>query len=406
MHPSVRGFFRKVQLKLQKFAFLDLTIGIIDNIFMSMGSFFEFYFQHQNGIIESLLILVVVITLYVGFRALFSSGGEGVGGDLGQLEETLKKLLEQKTESGADPAMLVQAQAAQEQLRVQVEQLKKELVEKEARLADSSANAGAGLDVDERKKLDGQIKELQNKLAEYEIISEDIADLSHFKEENVRLKKELETVRQGGGPAPAAAVPTPVAAAAPVAEVIASAPVAAAPAPAAEPTPAAAAAASDIIDDDIMAEFARAVEAQKKTTEEGGEAVAVASVEAAAELPQETPAAAVKVEPVIEAAAPAAPAAAAVKVEPVIEAAAPAAAVAEKSASEDSAVMGQMDIDKMLSEADTIPEESEATLNALEAALDADKLLAEASEFEGPHAEEEKLMGDFEEFVKKEGTNS
>jgi Skp family chaperone for outer membrane proteins len=114
----------------------------------------------------------------------------------------------------------------------------------------------------------------------------------------------------------------------------------------------------------------------------------------------------VKVEPVIEAAAPAAPAAAAVKVEPVIEAAAPAAAVAEKSASEDSAVMGQMDIDKMLSEADTIPEESEATLNALEAALDADKLLAEASEFEGPHAEEEKLMGDFEEFVKKEGTNS
>ncbi len=352
-----------------------------------MGSFFEFYFQHQNGIIESLLILVVVITLYVGFRALFSSGGEGVGGDLGQLEETLKKLLEQKTESGADPAMLVQAQAAQEQLRVQVEQLKKELVEKEARLADSSANAGAGLDVDERKKLDGQIKELQNKLAEYEIISEDIADLSHFKEENVRLKKELETVRQGGGPAPAAAVPTPVAAAAPVAEVIASAPVAAAPAPAAEPAPAAAAAASDIIDDDIMAEFARAVEAQKKTTEEGGEAVAVASVEAAAELPQETPAAAVKVEPVIEAAA-------------------PAAAVAEKSASEDSAVMGQMDIDKMLSEADTIPEESEATLNALEAALDADKLLAEASEFEGPHAEEEKLMGDFEEFVKKEGTNS
>lgn len=388
MLPSVGGFFRKVQLKLQKFAILDLTIGIIDNIFMSMGSFFEFYFRHQNGIIESLLILVVVITLYVGFRALFSSGGEGVGGDLGQLEETLKKLLEQKSESGADPAMLVQAQAAQEQLRVQVEQLKKELVEKEARLADSSANAGAGLDVDERKKLDGQIKELQNKLAEYEIISEDIADLSHFKEENVRLKKELEAVRQGGGSAAASAPvasasPEPVATPAPAAEV-------AAPAPAP-----AAAAGSDIIDDDIMAEFARAVEAQKKTTAEGGEAVAAASVEAVAELPLDVAA---------DSAMSSSPA-----VEPVIEAAAPvAAAVEEKSAPEEnsSAVMGQMDIDKMMSEADAIPEESEATLNALEAALDADKLLAEASEFEGPHAEEEKLMGDFEEFVKKEGTNS
>lgn len=363
-----------------------------------MGSFFEFYFRHQNGIIESLLILVVVITLYVGFRALFSSGGEGVGGDLGQLEETLKKLLEQKSESGADPAMLVQAQAAQEQLRVQVEQLKKELVEKEARLADSSANAGAGLDVDERKKLDGQIKELQNKLAEYEIISEDIADLSHFKEENVRLKKELEAVRQGGGSAAAsapvaAATPDPVATPAPAAEVAAPAPAAAA---VAEPAPApAAAAGSDIIDDDIMAEFARAVEAQKKTTAEGGEAVAVASVEAVAELPQDVAA---------DSAMSSSPA-----VEPVIEAAAPvAASVEEKSAPEEnsSAVMGQMDIDKMMSEADTIPEESEATLNALEAALDADKLLAEASEFEGPHAEEEKLMGDFEEFVKKEGTNS
>ncbi len=356
-----------------------------------MGSFFEFYFRHQNLIIESLLILVVVITLYVGFRALFSSGAESVGGDLGQLEETLKKLLEQKSESGADPAVLAQAQAAQEQLKAQVEQLKKELVEKEARLNDSTANAGAGLDVDERKKLDGQIKELQNKLAEYEIISEDIADLSHFKEENVRLKKELESVRQGGG---SVAVAAPLASSAPAvdpviqqAESVNAAPAAsAAPAPAPEP------ASGDIIDDDIMAEFARAVEAQKKTSAEAPSAAPVSSEPlAVADQPSEP-------SPVVAEVSTESPAAE--------ESVSVSAAEAESSTESDSAVMGQMDIDKMMSEADAIPEESEATLNALEAALDADKLLAEASEFEGPHAEEEKLMGDFEEFVKKEGTNS
>ena len=46
-------------------------------------------------------------------------------------------------------------------------------------------------------KLSSRIKELEAKLAEYEILEDDIADLSLYKEENARLRSELEKLKAG-----------------------------------------------------------------------------------------------------------------------------------------------------------------------------------------------------------------
>lgn len=53
----------------------------------------------------------------------------------------------------------------------------------------------SGADLAELNELKSRIKELQVKLAEYEIIEDDIADLSLFKDENKKLKVELERLR-------------------------------------------------------------------------------------------------------------------------------------------------------------------------------------------------------------------
>jgi hypothetical protein len=52
-----------------------------------------------------------------------------------------------------------------------------------------------------------QLEELQARLTEYEIIEDDIADLTQFKEENKRLKEMLATMQAGGASTQSAAQP-------------------------------------------------------------------------------------------------------------------------------------------------------------------------------------------------------
>lgn len=51
--------------------------------------------------------------------------------------------------------------------------------------------AGASADPDLIATLNGQIEQLQNRLAEYEIIAEDISEISQLRQENSELKKKL-----------------------------------------------------------------------------------------------------------------------------------------------------------------------------------------------------------------------
>lgn len=403
---------------------------------MKIDSFLNFLFKHNTTIIEVLIASVLVLLVLVALRLFLSSkepkDSSLSSGSLGDLEASLKKILEKAGGVPANSEVTAAVAAGNPEAKNLVEEinkLKEELGAKQKQVeelksnsAQNTATAAPGLSASDKEKLEAQIKELQAKLSEYEIISEDIADLSFYKEQNAKLTKELENLKSGGGPAPEAApvaaavaavvaeaaapvveappAPTPPApVAAPVATptpapaavapaVEAAAPVAAATEAApvvAEPTPAGAAEAppaENLVDDNLLAEFNAAVESQKAAHPE-----TAAAAPAAQPPPPATP--------------PAAPAA------PV---AAPAPAAEESkvasetpTAKDEAADLGDMDMEKMMAEAASITANGPdvSAEEALGTALDEEKILKEANAIGKVSPEDKKLMGDFENFVKK-----
>ncbi len=101
--------------------------------------------------------------------------------------------------------------------------------------------APAAAAVGDDSELKSKIANLEARLAEYEVIEDDLANLKRYQQENKQLKATIDMMK-GGGSAPAAS-PEPVAAAAPTpAPVPAPTPAVAAPTPAASPIAAAEAA--------------------------------------------------------------------------------------------------------------------------------------------------------------------
>ena len=192
---------------------------------------------------------------------------EETGKNISDLEETLKRVLE-NTEvkasavSGASiqatPGAAAPTAGGGDAGSGDAEVLKTELAEKEVeimnlkdQIADLEKNGGGNT-----VELETKLKDLEAKLQEYEIIEDDIANLSLYKQENAKLKQEIEALKSSGGGA--APEPAPAPAPAPVAE--------------AAPEEAPQAEEAKNTDDDIMAEFAAAVEDQKAV--ETGEAPA------------------------------------------------------------------------------------------------------------------------------------
>ena len=363
---------------------------------MAIESFLDFLFKNNTGIIETLVAIVLVTIIFLAFKSFFAKDdilAAGVG-NIADLETTLKKLLDkagQVPEVGSVGAAAGGAES--EKLIGEIESLKKELEAKKAQIDEikkatpavgADVNASAGLSDEEKAKLEAQIKDLQGKLTEYEIISEDIADLSFYKEQNAKLQKEVEAVKNvsGGttaskepvivGKAKAAAVveppevkPTPDEVPPPPPEVVPiSEPVTPSPSeiqpPVTEPAPAdpseIPADVPNEIDKDLMADFDIAVqEAEKVVAASGGrtaDAVAVNTI----------------------------------------------------SADDEAAVdLGVMDVDKIAAEVASIKEDPNITAEqALGTGLDENKLLQEASDLaKEVSGEDKKLMGQFENFVKK-----
>lgn len=297
-----------------------------------MDKFLSFWSQHNTVIIEGLVALVILSSLFLAYRSFFaksSQGGSaenGHGFDAAQLEKTLQKILENQHHSGKasskgasedlgmdldiemdsdapkgkssasaassggaseSPAEVSQLRVSLSESQQKIEVLQKQLQEAlavaEAKGAEAAASSGGapageiGINTKERDELNSKIKDLEARLAEYEIISEDIADLSRYREENDNLKKELDALKAGGvsaAPTPAApATPEPAPAAPPEPVVEAAAPAAepVATAPAGE-APAADSSESNFIDDELMKEFAAAVEGQKNLSQAASKA--------------------------------------------------------------------------------------------------------------------------------------
>lgn len=152
-----------------------------------------------------------------------------------ELEGMLKRILDQTQKLEAVPLGQLSAEGVA-QVDAQVQVLKKDLQAKEAEI-NSLKQSGNSKIGQETGALSSKIKELETKLAEYEILEDDIADLSLYKEENTRLRVELEKIKGGGAPSaapPANAAPVAEVAAPPAADIVSEF----ASAAAASPTPA------------------------------------------------------------------------------------------------------------------------------------------------------------------------
>ncbi len=300
---------------------------------MTIEHFLTIWNQYNTVIIEGLVGLIILLSLFLGYRSFFgksSAGGElGAGGNLdtAQLEKTLQKILDAQgsslKRSNGNEDMSVEAHIDEDDhgskapaaatggaASADVEKLKHTVTENQKtievlqnQLAEAqaqamsvqsgapAAEAGAGMSDAEKEDFGAKIRDLESRLAEYEIISEDIADLSRYKDENENLKSEIEALKAAGGAPAVTAAAVPEVKPAPAAEPD----VVAEPAPAAEPAVAstddmvdaalaeaaaqmapepapAEAAGSDLIDDELMKEFAAAVEGQKALDKVGEKA--------------------------------------------------------------------------------------------------------------------------------------
>jgi hypothetical protein len=213
--------------------------------------------NHNTAIIVAISIVITLLLLIYSTRIFLSDSSSGTTGinnsvDLPQIETLLKQVLEKShnVKTSAEISGASQVGSPGEDVLNQIKKLEEELKVKQAEI-EAAKNQTTGIDPEEKLKLEGRIRELEAKLTEYEIIAEDIADLSRFKEENAVLKKKIEELenatdnlsrdltRQQSASSTSTDTSSKLASASP----------------------------SDsgaTIDDDLMAEFAKAVEQQKQ----------------------------------------------------------------------------------------------------------------------------------------------
>jgi hypothetical protein len=341
-----------------------------------MDKFLDFLFKHNVLIIEGLFVFILLLISALAFYYFFSASKSGSSGahftgsdtDFEKLQVVLKQVLEKANmvtssaavatnsdsntdggSSSADSSLSSGSELGSQILNLQQEigVLKDSLTQKQKEIEtfknDNLKKTEVPASADPNQaELEVQIKELQAKLTEYEIISQDIADLTMYKDENAKLKWELKKLK-GESPAGEKTEETP-----PV--------VASAPAPA------------EVVDEAIVAPKA--------------EPVAVPAVEEPSTPPADVPLKAVASDSVVESSV----------VQPTE------ASPAEASPANAEEVKGVVDDILMAEFAAAVEEQSKGKAinhNQNKAAEDPAK----------KETEESKIMDQFEKFVKKEGSN-
>ncbi len=372
--------------------------------------------EYSAIVVPVLLILIcvtgigiLVVSMRAGKRGASASSGGGSFPDMGELEGTLKKVLESTEVRAAGVSTQVSPDGNVETVYKELpneekEQLESAIAAKEAEIEKLKSNMETLRNEAQNSSGDGElpddikakIEELEARLAEYEIIEDDIADLSMYKEENAQLKAEIEALRSSSPEAGGAEEPASIEEALaedkkveePVAEVEAEA------------------ADDGGVDDDIMAEFAAAVENQKAGDLEDADSLedeAKKKTDEPSELKAESPAESAAVDPsdsqaMVEAAMAdieASEGGSSEGTTPVAEEPESPKIMAEfaeentpsqEAAGEDSSEQDEgpaVDADAVLSELASFGEaEDSDDDNALESTLDTDKLVAEASEMD------------------------
>ena len=225
---------------------------------MSTEAFIKFFFMHINTIIfvsALITVLMIAVIAYLNLGKEHEAQGANFDGSkLGDLENLLKRMIDtaqmpkvatvtgmpvpppaapavvdnsapaptSAVSTGASPADV----AALSEAKAESQNLKNLISEKEATIAKLKSSLELAQQ-DQIKKsaaspsqqMQDKLRELEAKLAEYEIIEDDIADLTMYKEENAQLKEQIKNLMNNPGvaasapvagtPAPQAAAPTP-----------------------------------------------------------------------------------------------------------------------------------------------------------------------------------------------------
>lgn len=171
-----------------------------------IGNVINFLITYNESIIQWLILAIVLISAYLLGLMLFGKKKEETSAetkassdlDSNQLKQTLTEILAQAKTGLSTPAATAASTGG-----VSVETqtlLQKELDDSKAKMAELKValEKAQAQPTDTTNYLE-KIKELEGKLAEYEILEDDIADLSVFKEENLKLKAELEKLKLGAG---------------------------------------------------------------------------------------------------------------------------------------------------------------------------------------------------------------
>lgn len=206
---------------------------------MSLEKFLGSYVGNITTVIEWLFLSILCLVAAYLYRSLRQGGDEASSSSqLADIEKALKRVLDQvpgprpaeaaapaegeagepaadssapaPEASAADAAVqsaeLAQAKKDRDEAQLKLAQANNQI--EELKNATASAPAAGGNSSEEVKAMESRVRELEGKLSDYEIIADDIANLSLYKSENARLKDELNRMKNGGanaGAAPAAA---------------------------------------------------------------------------------------------------------------------------------------------------------------------------------------------------------
>jgi len=218
--------------------------------------------QHNTIVIQVVFSIVLLLILIYVYRLFFVNSPTSTtesSVELNEVNQKLDQLLEQQKSSGiqviekvvtsaesamaavadtmaeaSNPAELDQAKAENAKLKAQLNELEKKVFELTpiAGAEDSVKDEGPKVDPAQLTELNKKVEELQSRLSEYDIIADDIAELSQLRTENAELKKKIENGGGGsgggsdGGGGSGGSEAEPVAAEPVVAPVIEAAPVA------------------------------------------------------------------------------------------------------------------------------------------------------------------------------------
>ncbi|OFZ12417.1 MAG: hypothetical protein A2Z20_06625 [Bdellovibrionales bacterium RBG_16_40_8] len=183
-----------------------------------MEALIHFLIYYNDKIIAITLGVFCLLSAIIIWREFFVKKEEKsvtANFDFSQIEESLKKILNQtntaigklsNAETVTTTPVPQPAGVSTELTKIvgintlegkpikDIEGIKEELDERAKLIEELCAQVKKSA-ADLSPELLEKISDLEERLAEYEIIEDDIADLSVFKEENARLKKELETIK-------------------------------------------------------------------------------------------------------------------------------------------------------------------------------------------------------------------